>query len=330
MPLVSVIMPVFNGELYLAEAIDSILSQTFTDFELIIVDDGSEDGSAEIIRAYEKRDGRIQFIQLDENVGTADARNSGLWRSNGKYVTMMDCDDVSLPERLELQVDFLESNAEIDAVGASGRAMTEDMTKLLFELKAPTEHWRIVSAYFVGVSFIFATIMVRATVIRESGGYRQGKRTVEDRELYWRILWETRAKFSNLPDFLYLYRQHSQSISYNRVGLLKAETTETQKLMLRQLLPEASLTTMNRFHRMATGQRLGWLDRTAARRDMTRMVESAIAHGLVEPGDKRLMVNDMRLRLEGTMPRTWQKLLHLGRYRQRRLFSLIAGNSLTY
>ena len=86
-------MPVYNGERFIGEAIESILSQTFTDFELIIVDDGSDDRSAEIIRSFQERDGRIQFIQLEDNMGPATARNCGIFASRGEYVTFMDCDE---------------------------------------------------------------------------------------------------------------------------------------------------------------------------------------------------------------------------------------------
>ena len=151
MPLVSVIMPVYNGEKYLAEAIDSILGQSFTDFEFLIVDDGSQDNSAEIIRSYEKRDRRIRFIQLERNMGAAAARNRGIAAATGKFITMMDCDDISLPERLQKQVDFMQSNPEIGAVGVCGQAVNEDMTKLLFDLNAPERHCDIVLAMFVGV-----------------------------------------------------------------------------------------------------------------------------------------------------------------------------------
>ena len=99
MPLVSVVMPVFNGERFIGEAIESILSQTFTDFELSIVDDGSEDRSEEIVQAFQERDGRIQFFQLETNMGPATARNCGISASRGEYVTFMDCDDVSLLNR---------------------------------------------------------------------------------------------------------------------------------------------------------------------------------------------------------------------------------------
>ena len=103
-------MPVYNGEKYLAEAIDSILAQTYADFELLIVDDGSTDCSAEIIRSYEPRDSRISFKQLERNSGQGPALNAGLEMASGEYITNMDCDDISFPQRLEKQAAFLQSH----------------------------------------------------------------------------------------------------------------------------------------------------------------------------------------------------------------------------
>ena len=103
-------MPVYNGEKYLAEAIESILTQTFADFEFVIVDDGSQDGSAAIIRDYAKRDERIRVIRHERNQGVTTARNSGIAASRGEFIAAMDHDDISLPQRLEKQVDFLQSH----------------------------------------------------------------------------------------------------------------------------------------------------------------------------------------------------------------------------
>ena len=321
MTLVSVIMPVYNGELYLVEAIESILSQTFTDFELILVDDGSEDGSLALMRAYQERDKRIKVCQLGENRGMADARNVGISKAAGEYITMMDCDDISAPRRLQMQVEFLESNPEIGAVGASGQAMNEDMTAALFDLNVPQEHCLIVLANFVGVSFIYTTVMVRRAVMRAVGGYQSGRRSGEERELYWRMLWDTRTRFANLPQNLYTYRQHRQSFSANRDAKLKAETAEIRAFMLRQLWGEAPRETRARFQQMALHKKLNWRARRAAKQDILRLIESLISHDLVDAGDRPLLLAHMERRLEGTMPRTWQKFLHWRRHRLGRLGS---------
>ena len=139
-PQLSVIMPVYNGEKYLAEAIESILAQSFTDFELLIVDDASGDGSAQIIRSYERRDNRIRFIQLEQNMGVADARNRGIAAATGKFITFMDDDDISLPKRLEKQVEFLQSNPDIGAVGTCCRFVNHDLAPTFFDFIVPQQH----------------------------------------------------------------------------------------------------------------------------------------------------------------------------------------------
>ena len=114
--LVSVIMPVYNGALYLREAIDSILSQTHTNLELIIINDGSNDNSEEIILSYE--DNRIRYIINEKNSGICVTLNKGLDIAKGKYIARMDCDDISCPERLQMQIEYMEQNPSIGVLGS--------------------------------------------------------------------------------------------------------------------------------------------------------------------------------------------------------------------
>ncbi|MGB1216791.1 MAG: glycosyltransferase family 2 protein, partial [Saprospiraceae bacterium] len=114
-PIVSVIMPVYNGGTYLHTAIQSILHQKFSDFEFIIINDGSSDNSLEIIESFE--DKRIKCISFEQNQGIVAALNKGVESSKGKYIARMDADDISHPERLGKQVDFLEKRTEIGIVG---------------------------------------------------------------------------------------------------------------------------------------------------------------------------------------------------------------------
>ena len=315
MPAVSVIMPVYNGERYLAEAIDSILAQTFADFELLIVDDGSQDSSLQIIRDYASLDDRIQVIPSECNLGPADARNLGIQRAIGDYITTMDCDDISLPQRLQMQVDFLESNAEVGAVGTGGQAMNEDLKELLFELNVPEKHCQIVLAKFVHVGFIYATIMTRCAIMRAIGGYQPVRRSGEERLLYWRMLWEARTRFANIPENLYTYRRHEQSLSANRDAKLQAEADEVLTMMLRRLWGEAPQATLSRFRRMAMGQELNWRERRAAMRDMTRLIEAIASAGLVEADETPCLRDAINQRLEQASPRRWQQFMHWRRHR---------------
>ena len=168
---VSVVMPVYNGERFLAAAIESVLSQTFSDFEFIIVDDGSRDGSARTIQDYAKRDSRIRVIEHRDNRGEASARNTGIAAATGDYIAGMDADDVSLPERLRRQAEFLDAHAEIGGVGVSARRVSEDL-KPIQDYKLPASHALI--AYDIlagGPALIRSTVMTRRDLLVESGGY---------------------------------------------------------------------------------------------------------------------------------------------------------------
>jgi len=114
-PTVSVLMPVFNGEQFLRPAMNSILNQTFTDFEFIIVDDGSTDHSREILNSY--TDSRVRLICNESNIGLTDSLNRGLEAASGNYIARMDQDDISLPERLAKQVAFMDSHPEVGVCG---------------------------------------------------------------------------------------------------------------------------------------------------------------------------------------------------------------------
>ena len=118
MPLVSVIMSVYNGEEFLKRAMDSILTQTFTNFEFIIIDDGSSDNSLNILEEYAKNDNRIKIVS-QKNIGLTKSLNIGIKLASGKYIARQDADDVSLSQRLEKQVDFLEKNEDIVLLGTN-------------------------------------------------------------------------------------------------------------------------------------------------------------------------------------------------------------------
>ena len=128
-PKVTVLMPVYNGEKYLNQAIDSILTQTFSDFEFLIIEDGSTDQSAEIIKSYS--DSRIKLVCNDKNLKLAATLDKGLELSRGEYVARMDCDDISLRERLERQVEYLNSNNDICLVGSGFKLISDNKVDVI-------------------------------------------------------------------------------------------------------------------------------------------------------------------------------------------------------
>ena len=315
MPLVSVVMPVYNGERFLAEAIDSILTQTFSDFELIIVDDGSTDCSPEIIQIYAERDDRVRSVQLDENRGNASARNRGTALSSGKYIAAMDCDDISSPDRLQNQLDFLVSHPDIGGVGVGAAMVNKDLTPR-FTYTLPTCHPFILLSMMVGGSaLLYASIMVRRECIAEAGGYDPKFGIAEDFELFLRLVWEKGIRYANLPALLYLYRRHESSLTQNRKTWPSPEATLARSRALDLLWGEAPEGTVDLFMKVRPGMKLSWQERRLARRDISRLIESMVDANWVDQGDRPLMLAEMHRRLEGTTPRLWQMFLHWWRYR---------------
>ncbi len=318
MPQVSVVMPVYNGERYLAEAIESILAQTFTDFEFIIVDDGSTDGSAEIVQTFAERDSRIRFLQLAENRGRADARNAGIKSAHGNYIAMMDCDDLCLRKRLSMQADFIQSNPDIGVVGTCGQVMNRDMTAPQSEFKLPGEHALIALYTFLGYGILGASLMFRRECLTQAGGYEAGRRFCDDLELHWRILQDTRIRFANLPDQLYLYRRHDQPKFRNTRTDPYLEWRRLKRLNLKRLGIREPDATLQRLAQLRPFNRLSWAERRLAKRDLRRIINGMVAQEWVEPGDRPLLVAEMNRLLERASPRLWQMFCHWYRHRIKR------------
>lgn len=315
MPLVSVIMPVYNGEQFLAEAIESILTQTFADFEFIIVDDSSTDESAAIIHSYAKRDQRIRLIQHEKNLGMSSARNTGIAAATGEYLAAMDCDDISLPERLEKQVDCLRSHPRIGGVGVGAQRVTEDLAPIE-TIQLPNSNALIVLAMIAGgPAVIRASLMLRREHLAASGGYRPDIRTANDYELFLRLVWQTAIRYANVPDVLYLYRQHQSSSSRRLEDLRSLVVTESVRRALEVLWGEVPEDTFQRMNKLRPWIKLSVKERRRTRRDMHRLIESMIAANWVDQADRMILQQEINRRLEKTMPRLWQMFLHWRRHR---------------
>ena len=285
MPLVSVVMPVYNSEKFLAEAIESILTQTFTNFELIIVDDGSTDGSAKIIRAYERRDERIRFVQLGENMGDAGARNAGIALASGKYIAGMDSDDISLPERLQQQVAFLESHLAIGGVGTHANFVYEDL-QYKSARKPPEHHALILLEHFLGDPFVHASLMLRRDLFLEFGGYDHTMRYCSDCDFMTRLM--GRHDIANIPERLYLYRRHLGQLTSHRNPKRDQDLLLMRTRRLERIWGEAPDGTLERFIDVHFGVKLSWRERRVARRDFERLIESMIEANWIEQADRSL------------------------------------------
>jgi glycosyltransferase involved in cell wall biosynthesis len=222
-PLVSVVMPVFNGERFVSAAVASILSQSYGDFDFHIVDDGSTDGTSEILREYAAQDDRIVLHPQPKNVGFPSALNLGCRASSGELIVRMDADDVSLPSRLDKQVGFLKSRPDIGLVCSS--------VQIINEHDEPGDVWPIpATPGMIAWSLLFTcivvhpSVVVRRSVLQRLGYYPLGYTPTEDY-----ALWMRAAKFTRLasiPEVLVYYRNVSTSLS--RIALQRVEDVSTR------------------------------------------------------------------------------------------------------
>lgn len=211
-PEVSVLMSVYNGETYLCECMDSVLSQTFRDFEFIIVDDGSTDKSKEIVRSY--KDDRIILLENTENKGLAWSLNRGIKHARGTYIARMDADDVMLPERLERQVQYLKGNPDIDGCGTWAKVVDET-GKPLYELTPPDKYEQLVNEMIISNRFVHPSMCVKRSMLLELKGYNEHFKYSQDYELWFRMLAKG-FKLANIPEYLTVYREHSGAISIGK------------------------------------------------------------------------------------------------------------------
>lgn len=205
---ISVIMPVYNCELYIKESIDSILNQTYTNFEFLIIDDASTDETISIIKSYD--DTRIQLIVKPINTGLTNSLNYGLKLAKGKYIARMDGDDICMPERFEKQVAFLEANAGIVLCGTCYKVIGSNLVKRL------PEHCEDIKLGLLrGNCIVHSSVMMRKQILDEfSIVYDVSKEPAEDFDLWVRFL--LFGKLYNLQEALLNYRVHNTQVSQKR------------------------------------------------------------------------------------------------------------------
>lgn len=207
-------MGVYNAARYVEETVRSVLAQTFTDFEFIVVNDGSSDGSLEVLRNLEKQDNRIRIISRP-NTGIVGAANEGVHASRGEYVARHDADDISHPQRFEKQVAFLDENPAVVAVGAQMQ-VTDPYLSPLEQTSFPTEHAGIERDLLRGSGWTLPqpVAMFRRSAFDQIGGYRQECNHSEDLDLFLRMA--TVGKLANLPEVLVQWRRHLGSTNHSK------------------------------------------------------------------------------------------------------------------
>lgn len=209
-PIVSVIMPVFNAEKYIEDAIDSLLAQTFTNFELIIINDGSTDYSESLIFRY--RDKRIRYIRHSANLGLIAALNEGIRHASGEFIARLDADDVANPNRLFKQVQFLLRNPDHSICGSSYQVINAKGQKL-YNVSLPTSDRQIRTLLFFGNCICHSSVMFRTSSL-DKELYRSTYTLCEDYDLWRRLIeWN---KVAVLPEPLINYRLHGMNVSVTK------------------------------------------------------------------------------------------------------------------
>jgi len=206
-PIVTVLMPVYNAEKYLAEAIESVLGQTFKDFEFLIINDGSTDTSADIINGYS--DDRIRYVDNGENMALISTLNKGIALAKGKYIARMDADDICEPHRLETQLSFMEANPGFGVCGSWFQSIGRPGNSIA---EYPTTDFLIRYTALYQCPFCHPTVVLRTSVLKEHNLlYSKDYPHAEDYEFWLQLSRVT--KMANIPESLLKYRQHDSNIS---------------------------------------------------------------------------------------------------------------------
>ena len=212
MPKVSVVMSVYNGERLLRQAVESILNQTFPDFEFIVVDDGSTDGTAEILSGYAKADPRLCVV-TQENRGLIRSLNRAIGMARGEYIARMDADDISMPERLAVQVHWLDTHPQIAVLGTRYDEIDED-GRVVRRGNRYGGSTLVERALLQGNSSVFShgSVMLRRTCFERMGGYREQFKHAEDYDLWLRMA--EHYELDNVGETLYQHRLRLDSVSF--------------------------------------------------------------------------------------------------------------------
>lgn len=209
MPRVTVVMAVYNAEPFLREAVESVLGQTYDDFELIAVEDSSSDHSLEILQSF--GDPRLRIVRHDSNQGVAMSRNDALVAARGEFVAIMDADDVCAPTRLERQVAFLDANPAVGLVGCAVYYNIDASGAVLYKSCLPEDNETIQRTLVERWCFLHPSIMFRKVYYETAGGYRKTLEPAEDHDFILRILQHCQAH--NLPEPLVSYRLNPTGMS---------------------------------------------------------------------------------------------------------------------
>jgi glycosyltransferase involved in cell wall biosynthesis len=232
-PRIAVVLPVYNGEKYLAEAIQSVLAQTFGDFELVVVDDGSTDRTTEILAGFS--DVRLRLIRHQQNLGAGAALNTGIRESQSEFIARMDADDICHPRRFEKQAAFLEAHPEISVCGTWYRTLGARS----LSVRLPVEPHDIRADLFFGAAMCSPTVMLRRSFLEQHAlAFNEEFSPAEDYDFLARAAELTRL--ATIPEFLFLYRHHDRQVTVTQHQYQSGKANRVLVRQLRMLMPSVT------------------------------------------------------------------------------------------
>ena len=233
-PLISVLMPAFNCGRFIEQAIESIVRQSYLNWELLICDDGSSDESTEIMKKFVLTDKRIRFFVNSENCGAAYTKNFLLGQSKGEFIALMDADDLCSKDRLLHQLIFVKENG-LDACGTH-HCTIDESGQILEQHLNFCSYQRILWSAFNNFSFCNASLFIKKECLLKIGGYKESLKTeAEDIDMLFRFLL-CRYKIQTMDKMYYMYRQHPESASQRRATQQKANSYSITKCLLSEIL----------------------------------------------------------------------------------------------
>jgi len=241
-PKVTVLMSVYNGEKYLNEAIDSILGQTFKDFEFLIINDGSIDRTVEILQSYD--DPRIRIINNKKNIGLTKSLNKGLSMARGEYIARQDADDISLPNRLQMQVDFMDSHQEVGICGTWAKILKKHKKSIQ---RVPTSFEDIKAFLLFKCVMVHSSVIMRLSMLNEYNLYYNNDFfTSQDFELWQRC--SLYFPIRNISEALVIHRIHPGSIRHRNLEKHSRNIHNILKVNLKRLSISMSVDTIDGYH----------------------------------------------------------------------------------
>lgn len=231
-PLVSIIIPVHNGEKYVRETLDSCIDQAYQNIEIIIVNDDSKDGTLDILREYEKKDNRIQVISVSKQNGLGNVINIGIRQSKGEYIARIDADDAMYPTRLEKQVEYLNSNPKCVAVGGQ-IDIIDAQSKITGHREYAIEDKDIKKNMFLFQPFAHPAVTLRRSAVEAVGLYPENLWKVEDVKFFF--LLSKQGEFHNIQDTVIKYRMTFDTQSQSKMVDHFKKTNEVRRWAIKEL-----------------------------------------------------------------------------------------------